>query len=97
MITEVRTPEGIRQVLRENDDHNRRLFEKYDPLTGAGSPIPREKLRIDTERFILVPDYLYRTPVFQQIAEAGSLAAFAARNGLSLDKCCDLLNGERIH
>lgn len=97
MITEVRTPEGIRQVLRENDDHNRRLFEKYDPLTGAGSPIPREKLRIDTERFILVPDYLYRTPVFQQIAEAGSLAAFAARNGLSFDKCCDFLNGERIH
>ena len=97
MITEVRTPEGIRQVLRENDDHNRRLFEKYDPLTGAGSPIPREKLRIDTERFILVPDYLYRTPVFQQIAEAGSRAGVAARDGLWVDHWGALRNGERIN
>ena len=97
MINEVKSPAGIRQTLRENDEHNRLLFEPYDPLTGAGSPIPREKLHIDAEHFIFIPDYLFRTPVFRQIAEAGSLAAFADRNGLSFDKCCDFLNGERIH
>lgn len=97
MITEIKTLDSIRQTLRENDEHNRLLFEPYDPLTGVGSPIPREKMHIDAEHFIFIPDYLSRTHVFRQIAEAGSLAAFADRNGLAFDACCDFLNGERIH
>lgn len=97
MIAEVKTPDDIRQVLQEDEEHNRRLFAPYDPLTGIGSPLPREKLWIDDGKYILVPDYLYRTPVFREIADAGSLAAFARRRGLSFDKCYDFLNGERIH
>lgn len=96
-MTETTTTDRVRQLLHENDEHNRRLFEKYDPLTGLGSPIPRKQLWIDAQNYVLVPDYFYRTPAVQQIAAAGSLAAFARERGLSFQKCYDFLNGERIH
>lgn len=84
------------QILSRNDTHNRTLFEPYDPLTGAGSSLPRRKIQIDPENFILVPVYLSETKFFQDILAAGSLKSFAERAGLPFDACFDFLNEQRI-
>lgn len=96
MITKIDSPEDIRQILILNEKHNRKLFEKYDPYTGEGSPIPREKLWIDNREFILIPTYLFETAFCQDVAAAGTLTKFSTQQDAPCDRYYDFLNEQRI-
>lgn len=87
---------SIRRIVQENEQHNARLFSQYDPLTGIGSTVAREEIRIDDRRSVFIPVYLARTPVFQRIQTAGSLDLFARENHQTFDACLDFFNKMRI-
>lgn len=97
MISTACTLEDVRRVLFANEEHNRILFEKYDPYTGEGSPIPRERLWLDNQNFILIPDYLHKTSFFQDVISYGTLEVYAAQHNIPYDECFDFLNEQRIY
>ena len=53
------TTSEVERILRENKEHNKALFSKYDPLTGVGSPIERVRMTLTREgNYILIPKYI---------------------------------------
>lgn len=97
MISKSDTSLNVAHVIAENDEHNRTLFCKYDPYTGQGSLVPREKVYIDEMEYVFIPTYLSGTDFFREIARAGSLTAFSREKGIAFDKCYDFFNEQRIH
>lgn len=65
-------------VVRENERRRAELFGPYDPVTGEGSPVERERLFWDDESFILIPCRMAELPRVRQILDAGSVARWAA-------------------
>lgn len=90
------TDEKIRKVLEENDRRIAQLFGHYDPLTGEGSPLPRELLDITPTQRIFIPDYLWRTSTIQDIVRCGTLAHYAEQEGIFFGELLDWLNLQRI-
>lgn len=88
----------IQRIIELNKEHNHKLFAPYNPLTGEGSPIARERLYIDIERthFIRIPTYLYKTQVIQDIVFAGSIEKYSLNKGVDFDAMQDFVNELRI-
>lgn len=90
------TDAEVRQMIEENNRRNNLLFAKYDPLTGEGSPIPREPFFITRDYSVYIPKYLYYTTVFQSISKAGSLQEYAEQNGERFESLINWFNRQRI-
>lgn len=90
------TDAEVRQMIEENNRRNNLLFAKYDPLTGEGSPIPREPFLITRDYSVYIPKYLYYTTVFQSISKAGSLQEYAEQNGERFESLINWFNRQRI-
>lgn len=86
----------VQRILRINDERNAALFAKYDPYTGLGSTIPREKFYLDNNQYILIPWYLAKTSWIEGIQEYGSLRSYAKHTGEDYDELYDFLNDLRI-
>lgn len=68
-------------VVRENGRRRAELFGPYNPVTGEGSPIARERLFWDDRNYILIPRQMAVLPRVRQILDAGNLARWAAAKG----------------
>lgn len=84
------------RILQINEQRNAELFAKYDPLTGVGSPIQRDRFYIDDNDYILLPHYLFRATFIQDIVAAGSLQAYAEKTEEDFNALYDFLNEMRI-
>lgn len=72
----------VREILRLDAEHNRRLRAPYNPLTGEGSPIERVRLDFDDSSYVLIPAYMACTPTVRAMLDAGGVARYAARLGV---------------
>lgn len=73
----------IQAIIRENERKKDELFGYYNPVTGEGSPIERERLFWDDENFILIPKQMAELPMLRRIIDSGSVSVFAQTNGLA--------------
>ena len=64
------------QILQENDKRKGKLFYKYDPFLGIGSPIPRFKLNIDEDRYFYAPESFKTEPIINYATRFNSLKEF---------------------
>lgn len=87
---------NIDDIIAENDRRNKKLFAKYDPLTGENSLLPREPLTLSKGTIIYIPTYLYHTDIIQAIVKAGSLEDYARQISLPFRDLVDWLNRLRI-
>lgn len=69
----------VREILRLDTEHNRRLCAPYNPLTGEGSPIERVRLDFDDSSYVLIPAYMARTPTVRAMLDAGGVARYGRR------------------
>ena len=88
--------EELRKIIEENARRNAKLFAYYNPLTGEGSPLPREPLDITPTQRIFIPTYLWHTSVIQDIVRCGTLAHYAEREDMFFGDLLDWLNLQRI-
>lgn len=89
--------EDIRRILDLNRQRNAELFAPYDPLTGVGSPVARDRFYLEPGNYILLPHYLFRARFIRDIAAEGSLRQYAERKGENYNRLHDFLNSLRIH
>ena len=90
------TTEELQRILEENDRRNGLLFAYYDPLTGEGSPLPREPFDITPTQRVFIPKYLWHTSVIQEIVKCGTLAHYAEKLGVYFGQLLDWFNLQRI-
>ena len=76
----------IPAILRENARRRAELFAPYDPVTGEGSPIERERLFWDETSYQLIPRQMAALPRVRQMIDSGSVAAYAAAHGYPADE-----------
>lgn len=87
----------IRSIIERNKIHRKSLFATYNPETGAGSPIPRRKLYIESGgNYILIPTYLADTSTIKEIIQAGSIEEFARANKVDFAELCEVVTKLRI-
>lgn len=68
-------------IVLENDRRRGELFGPYNPVTGEGSPIERERLFWDDRSFILIPRPMASLPHVRQILDSGSVASYSSSRG----------------
>ena len=88
--------EEVADIIRQNEENNRRLFSPYNPLTGEGSPISRTKLFLTSDSHILIPDYLASTPLFQELYQYQSVTEYVKQKGLDWKEFEEALHKIRI-
>lgn len=66
------------EILTENKKRRERLFEKYNPLTGEGSKVPRFKLKLSRagKEFYLLPMSMKNLELIKEIIKVNSLTSF---------------------
>ena len=73
----------VNTILAENRKRVQALFAPYNPLTGEGSPIERERLYFDAKTYVLIPSYMASTPTIKTIREAGNMEHYALLKGIA--------------
>lgn len=86
----------IDRVVVENREHNELLFSPYNPLTGEGSPIPRTKLAVTDDKYILIPTYLAQTKSVQEMLEYQNVRQYAKDKGIADKDMSEVLSRLRI-
>jgi len=80
---------NIRHILEENQLRLAELNAPYDPITGMGSPIEREKVPIDEKTDWYLPLEMSKEPIVIAIKEYGSLSRLASILDVSLEELQD--------
>lgn len=75
--------DDIPAIVRENERKKEALFGYYNPITGEGSPVKRERLFWDSENYILIPERMADLPMVRRVIDSGSVADFASAHGFS--------------
>ena len=76
---------NINEILVENERRIQLLNSEYDPLTGIGSPIEREKLVLDDLGEFYIPKSFFDDPIGEHFYNTGSIGAFAKSMDISKD------------
>lgn len=71
-------PSAIKNLLKENDKRNAKLYATFNPVTGEGSILERSHVTITdfpiTEQWL--PKEMLKEPFVKQLVKAGSVCAF---------------------
>jgi len=68
---------NIGTLFADNTHRNEVLFEKYDPVLGVGSPLPRFNMMVDDNNYLLLPALMQQESFIDQICKYGSIARYA--------------------
>ena len=90
------TDAQIREILRLDASHVRRMFAPYNPLTGEGSPLDRVRLYFDGDNYVLIPSYMARTPTVGAILGAGGVRRYADLSGIPYAQMQTAVNRLRV-
>ena len=88
--------EEVERILRINEARNAELFAPYDPYTGVGSLIDRNKFYFSPGNYVLIPTYLFQTKFIQEINRAGSLKQYAEQSGEDYNELVGFINSMRM-
>lgn len=83
---------NLQHILEENQRRLEVLYAPYDPVTGIGSPIAREKVSIDESTDWYLPVEMMKEPIVIAIKKFGSLFELSIR----LDVSVSILQDELI-
>lgn len=77
----------VDRIIAENRKHNELLFSEYDPTTGIGSPIEREKFYLSNEgHYVLLPKYMMDSDIMKTISTYGCLDEYIEAHGLDKEE-----------
>lgn len=87
----------VTRIIEANKEHRASLFSEYDPITGIGSPIRREKIMLSHDgRHILLPYYMAESAVIKDICRFECFDDYIASYGLNRDEAYEQLTRARI-
>ncbi len=75
--------ERYTDIIKENNRRNKDLMREYNPITGVGSPVPRFKLFIDSENFMLLPMKMKKCDLVAEIILCGSVESYTIKKNES--------------
>lgn len=91
------TSSEVSSIIEQNKAHRKALFSEYNPITGIGSPIEREKLYLSHDgRHLLLPKYMMDSDILQSIRKYDCLDDYIAAHGLDRQNIYDQLTRARI-
>lgn len=91
------TSSEVSNIIEQNKAHRKALFSEYNPITGIGSPIEREKLYLSHDgRHLLLPKYMMDSDILQSIRKYDCLDDYIVAHGLDRQNIYDQLTRARI-
>lgn len=91
------TGSEVSNIIEQNKAHRKALFSEYNPITGIGSPIEREKLYLSHDgRHLLLPKYMMDSDILQSIRKYDCLDDYIVAHGLDRQNIYDQLTRARI-
>lgn len=91
------TSSEVSRIIEENKAHRKALFSDYDPITGIGSPIEREKFYLTSDgRHLLLPKYMMDADIIKTIQKYGCLDDYIEAHNLDKDEIYSQLTRARI-
>lgn len=91
------TTSEVNQIISENEAHREKLFSKYDPATGVGSPIERVRLNLTRSgKYVLIPKYIATSSAFEQMLQYDSIEDYIEINNFDKDEVYEVITRLRI-
>lgn len=81
--------ESVADIVEANRQRYDALTAPYSPERGWGSPIPRVEVVLEPSRSEYVPALMAETLAARQIIDAGSVRAWAERQGMAFEDALD--------
>jgi hypothetical protein len=88
---------NIQKTIEENKRRLELLNSPYNPISGLGSPIPREKVSFTDVDEIYIPKEMLENSIFtQRICNAGSFGKFSEENEIDVNFAIEFFMRERF-